>query len=311
MACHALAAYLQYQAKMLRRLRDKPEEIADYEASRGKDAMTRLLREKDPQALDREAEAVFERVVAEFADVRYRDKRSLGDIASGELFAIRNLAVGKVAPEIEGEDYEGRAFTLGAERGKVVVLTFSGNWCGPCKALYPQERGLVERHKGKPFAMLSVNTDEDRETLAKSIASGEITWRCWADGGTEGPITTRWGISSFPSVFVLDPRGVIRHRNVRGEELDKAVERAAGRGPRPPVSAPSDHDPSPRAAAASRRASDSVHVSSCLRSRPIRASSTRLHASKNATLAASRGRSIGGRWASTASRNAPPMSAPT
>ena len=103
------------------------------------------------------------------------------------------------------------------------MLTFSGNWCGPCVGMYPQERALVAKLKDKPFAMVSVNTDEEVETLKKSIASGEITWRCWWDGGTDGPITTRWGITSFPSIFVLDRRGVIRFKDLRGDDLDKAV----------------------------------------------------------------------------------------
>jgi hypothetical protein len=78
--------------------------------------------------------------------------------------------------------------------------------------------------KGKPFALVSVNTDPSVETLAKSISSGAITWRCWCDGGTTGPITTRWGISLFPAVFVLDKAGVIRFKDLRGDELDKAVD---------------------------------------------------------------------------------------
>jgi hypothetical protein len=89
--------------------------------------------------------------------------------------------------------------------------------------MYPQERSLVANLKRKPFALLSVNTDQDVATLKHSIISGEITWRSWCDGGTDGPITTRWGVVSFPSIFVLDANGVIRFKDVRGDELDRAV----------------------------------------------------------------------------------------
>ena len=147
----------------------------------------------------------------------------LGAIAAGELFAMRNLSIGKVAPEITGKDHEGKTFALGDYRGKVVVLTFSGNWCGPCVAMYPQERELVTKLKDEPFAIVSVNTDTTVETLKKSITSGKITWRCWYDGGRAGPITTRWGVSGFPTIFVLDQAGVIRFKDVRGAELDRAV----------------------------------------------------------------------------------------
>jgi thiol-disulfide isomerase/thioredoxin len=94
-------------------------------------------------------------------------------------------------------------------RGRVVLLTFSGNWCSPCRALYPEERDLVERFKGRPFVLLSINTDEERDTLRASIANGEITWRCWWDGRT-GPIARRWGVMQFPALFLLDRDGVIR-----------------------------------------------------------------------------------------------------
>ena len=131
--------------------------------------------------------------------------------------------MGKVAPEIAGKDHQGNSFSLSDYRGKIVVLSFSGNWCGPCVGMYPQERALVARLTNKPFALLSVNTDEDVETLKKSIASGKITWRCWWDGGRTGPITSRWGILGFPSFFVLDKAGVIRFKDVRFEDLERAV----------------------------------------------------------------------------------------
>ncbi len=223
-ACHTLATYLMLQAKMVRRIREQPAMIDAYVRERHKAATAQFVKEADPDALDRQAEALLERVVAEFADVLdWYQKRPLGAIAEGELFALRHLAVGKMAPEVVGRDHEWKLFALGEYRGKVVVLTFSGNWCGPCVGMYPQERELAARHAGKPFALLSVNTDASVDTLRKSIAKGEITWRCWWDGGMTGPITTQWGIVSFPSIFVLDRAGVIRFKDVWGEDLDRAV----------------------------------------------------------------------------------------
>jgi len=222
-ACYWLARYLSQQAKMVRRLRDDPARVKDYERYPGAAPIATLVKEKDPIALDREADMLLERVATEFGGVAMEgDTRDLGTIASGELFARRNLAVGKVAPEVEGVDHEGKTFKLSDFRGKVVVLTFSGNWCGPCVGMYPQERELVARMKGEPFALVSVSTDADVETLKKSIGSGEITWRCWWDG-TTGPVTTRWGIEGFPSIFVLDKSGMIRFKDVRGDDLDKGV----------------------------------------------------------------------------------------
>jgi peroxiredoxin len=224
LACHVLATYLRSQARMIRRVREKPPDIDRYTHEFNKAECARIVKEKDPEAVEKEAEALLERIVAEFGDVKQPlATRTIGEIAAGELFAMRNLAVGKVALEVEGKDEEGQSFKLSDYRGKVVVLTFSGNWCGPCVGMYPQERALVAKLKAKPFAMVSVSTDQAVETLKKAIDEGDITWRCWWDGGTDGPITTRWGVASFPSIFVLDTKGVIRFKDVRGDDLDRAV----------------------------------------------------------------------------------------
>jgi thiol-disulfide isomerase/thioredoxin len=225
LACQSLSEYLGYRARMVRRIREKPARIDEYVHERHKVATERLVREADAKALDRESEALLERIVAEFADVKdwFTPGRTIGAIAEGKLFATRNLSVGNVAPEIRGRDHEGRSFSSSDSRGKVVVLTFSAGWCGPCVGMYPQLRELVEKFKAEPFVLVSVNADTEVETLKESIDSGKVTWRCWWDGGMDGPITTRWGVISIPSIFVLDKAGMIRFKDVRGPALDDAV----------------------------------------------------------------------------------------
>ncbi|MEZ6197481.1 MAG: hypothetical protein R3F20_17440 [Planctomycetota bacterium] len=90
--------------------------------------------------------------------------------------------------------------------------------------MVPRERSLVTRHEGRPFVLLGVNSDPDRAALRKSIAEQKINWRSFFDGGIHGPISTAWQIRTWPAVFLIDHRGVIRHRDVRGRALDDAVE---------------------------------------------------------------------------------------
>jgi thiol-disulfide isomerase/thioredoxin len=224
-ACLALAAFLHFRSASTRSQAEHPEVRTRIEGYLKTPEDRAMYRDRSPDDLSREAEGLYERVVAEFGDVKDARDRPLGPLAKGMLFEIRHLGLGKVAPEIEGEDADGVRFKLGDYRGKVVVLTFSGNWCGPCLAMYPQERALVDRHKGKPFALVSVNTDRDVATLKKSIASGEVTWRCWSDGAPGGPITGCWGISGYPTIYVLDHRGVIRHKSGGPQGLDEIVDK--------------------------------------------------------------------------------------
>ena len=187
-------------------------------------ALSKPASQDEPDGPEKEAEQLFARVAEQYADIP-GERDTLGKVAREELFKLRDLGIGGMGPEIEGKDVDGTTFRLSDYLGKVVVLTFSGNWCGPCRALYPHERGLVQRMKGRPFALLSVNTDQDKESLRKSISAGEISWRCWWEGSEGWPNCARWKVSQFPTIYVLDDKGKIRAKNVTGRALDEAVDR--------------------------------------------------------------------------------------
>jgi peroxiredoxin len=90
--------------------------------------------------------------------------------------------------------------------------------------MYPHERSLVKRLEGKPFALLGINSDP-KDRLRQVMKKENITWRSWWDGGdTGGPIATAWNVKGWPTTYVLDTKGVIRYRDVREEQMDKAVD---------------------------------------------------------------------------------------
>jgi len=92
--------------------------------------------------------------------------------------------------------------------------------------MYPHERSLVKRLEGQPFVLLGVNSDRDREALKKVMKKQGITWRSfWNGGSTQGPISSAWNVRGWPTIYVLDHKGVIRYKNVRGEGMDEAVDK--------------------------------------------------------------------------------------
>ncbi len=92
--------------------------------------------------------------------------------------------------------------------------------------MFPHERSLVKRLSDQPFALIGVNSDRDLEALRPVLVEEQITWRSFWNGpeGTSGPISTRWNVHGWPTIYVLDHEGKIRFKNVRGEAMDKAVD---------------------------------------------------------------------------------------
>jgi RNA polymerase sigma factor (sigma-70 family) len=226
-AAYALAEELAGETVAVRLLRTLPELFDDLRAKERADYVDRLRR-ADPDALERAAAKWYGAAREKYADVAVSDTAAsdkLGTLAEAGLFRLLNLGIGKVAPDIAGEDLDGKPFKLSDYRGKVVVLIFCGNWCGPCREMNPQKQRLVDRLAGKPFALVEVNSDDDREAVKRTMRKEKLTWRCWFDGGRPGPIAARWHIPGWPAVYVLDAAGVIRYVELRDKPLDDAVDR--------------------------------------------------------------------------------------
>jgi len=89
---------------------------------------------------------------------------------------------------------------------------------------------MVQRLADQPFTLLGINSDKSRSALKKIIDEQKITWPQIFDG-TRGPIARQWNVKSWPTIYVIDQRAVIRYRNVRGEALEKAVAGLLGKSP--------------------------------------------------------------------------------
>src|SRR5437868_9251071 len=94
--------------------------------------------------------------------------------------------------------------------------------------MYPHERSLVKRLENRPFALIGVNSDRDRDELKKVLEEEKITWRSfWNGGSTGGPISTKWNVHGWPTLYLIDAKGVIRHKFMGSpgdEALDKHID---------------------------------------------------------------------------------------
>ena len=104
-----------------------PEEYEQMKEYFGEETCA-MLKSIDAAALNARAEKLLDTVSKSYASIPTRRGGMLGDVAAKDLFEIRNLSIGKVAPEIEGEDLFGTTFKLSDYRGKVIFLDFWGDW---------------------------------------------------------------------------------------------------------------------------------------------------------------------------------------
>jgi thiol-disulfide isomerase/thioredoxin len=159
--------------------------------------------------------------------VPFAEPKKYADLARSMMFAVNNITPGQPAPEIIGTDAEGKTFRLSDYRGKVVLLTFTADWCSDCLKVYPVLRSLVEKYRGQQFVLLSVNRDDTLDELKSSIASGQTTWRCWWDG-RNGPINESWNNGGIPDLYLLDHEHIIQDvalaRFTSQEEFERAIE---------------------------------------------------------------------------------------
>jgi hypothetical protein len=89
--------------------------------------------------------------------------------------------------------------------------------------MYPHERSLVEKYSDH-FVIIGVNSDRGKEKLLKAMKRENISWTSFYDGGgTGGPIALQWGVRGWPTTYLIDTKGVIRFKSVRGDSLDDAL----------------------------------------------------------------------------------------
>lgn len=91
--------------------------------------------------------------------------------------------------------------------------------------MIPHEKELVKLYASKPFALIGLNSDPVAK-LPPLLREHEITWRNVVLGDTRAELPRKWNVQSWPTIFIIDAKGVIRFRNPSNdEEISKAVEK--------------------------------------------------------------------------------------
>jgi hypothetical protein len=123
LACLALAQFLKNRQERVDLIQEEPARAKEFADLFGEPYLESLKRQ-DRVQVDAEAEALLERALRNYAGLKLPDGGTADESATAALYALRRLVVGKEAPDIVGEDQDGKRFKLSDYRGKVVLLDF-------------------------------------------------------------------------------------------------------------------------------------------------------------------------------------------
>src|SRR5262245_18419898 len=96
--------------------------------------------------------------------------------------------------------------------------------------MFPHERSLVKKMADMQFALDGVNSDTDLKELKGVLEKENISWRSFWNGpnGTGGPISKEWRVNGWPTLYIIDHKGIVRHKwegSPGDAVLDKAIEK--------------------------------------------------------------------------------------
>jgi peroxiredoxin len=140
-----------------------------------------------------------------------------------ERTTMRTAQIGQQANAFEAADFTTKQ-TVSLERlkGKYVLLDFWMTSCGPCIQEFPQLKELYTKTDREKFEIIGIAAHSTPANVKRTIDLHEITWSQILSDETN-QLIEKYGISGYPSTFLIDPQGVIIAKDLRGKELEEKI----------------------------------------------------------------------------------------
>ncbi len=151
-------------------------------------------------------------------------KTGIGKYINVVLLTKGATDIGGKAPNFIAPTPDGKRLSLNSAMGKVTLIDFWASWCKPCRVENPFVVSLYRKYHDRGFNIIGVSLDKDKEAWLKAIEKDSLEWqhvsnlKFWQE-----PVAKLYGVSAIPQTILLDSKGVIVAKNLRGKELEKKI----------------------------------------------------------------------------------------
>lgn len=175
----------------------------------------------DYDAARREYNVIIEKYSATQPTIAQRAGQNLASLDSDQKLAVGNEPISFSVTGIDGETISPEKY-----RGKVLLLDFWATWCGPCKQEMPNVKRVYSKYNKKGFEIVGISLDRSRADLDTYIEKNGITWPQFYDGKFwKNDVAVKYNVQSIPATYLIDKKGKIRYKSLRGNQLEPAVKK--------------------------------------------------------------------------------------
>jgi len=142
------------------------------------------------------------------------------------IVSKKKADVGGSAPGFSAPTPDGKVLALNDVLGKYTIIDFWASWCKPCRRENPNVVRVYNEYHDKGLNIISVSLDKagQKERWIKAIEDDKMNWHHVSNlQGWNEPIAKMYSVRSIPATFLLDEKGNIIAKNLRGNALDAKI----------------------------------------------------------------------------------------
>jgi thiol-disulfide isomerase/thioredoxin len=170
-----------------------------------------------------DAEAEYKTIIANYADV---DRRMTAMVQQNMamLDSERKLKIGAPPIDFTVTSLNGEKLSPEKYKGKVLLLDFWATWCAPCRQEMPNVIKVYDKYNKHGFEIVGISLDRNRADLDRYLDKYDLEWPQFFDGKYwQNEVATLYGVKSIPATYLIDKKGNIRYKSIRGHQLELAV----------------------------------------------------------------------------------------